>query len=237
MGALTAPPAAGVGDIAEPFAPGAERDLELAEPTPGAQEEDHGRIGYGRYGRWTPLALALLLIMVLSWIGFAGGQSDPSPAPAQSGDIIGKPAPSLALTLFDGTTLSLNEPRGSIVVVNFWASWCPPCQREAPALQAIHTAAEAAGAPVRIVGVGLKDDTDAAARAFVAELGLTYPLGRDTGGGERSRGPIELAFGISPYYPTTVFVDPSGTVVTVHVGEMTGAQIDATIRAIRAGGV
>ena len=55
-------------------------------------------------------------------------------------------------------------------------------------------------------------------RAFVAELGLTYPLGRDTGGGERSRGPIELAFGISPYYPTTVFIDPSGTVVTVHIG-------------------
>jgi thiol-disulfide isomerase/thioredoxin len=129
----------------------------------------------------------------------------------------------VTLTRFDGTPLRLADLRGSVVVVNFWASWCDPCRREAPAFQSASDAV--------IVGVGLKNDQDDDARAFVAELGLTYPIGRDTGGDNPSRGPIELAFGIDPFYPTTIFIRPDGVIDAVHVGELDADAIRAGIEA------
>jgi cytochrome c biogenesis protein CcmG/thiol:disulfide interchange protein DsbE len=87
-------------------------------------------------------------------------------------------APDFAITTFDGQELSLENLRGQIVVLNFWASWCDPCREEAPDLQRIHERYQDQG--VVVVGVTYTD-TDAKSLAFMEAYGLTYPNGPDRG--------------------------------------------------------
>jgi peroxiredoxin len=206
------------------------------EPAPDATAEstpsEHGRIGYGRYARYTPLGLAALLVVVLLAIGIA--QRKPSDGNDQIGRLVGQPAPDVTLTLLDGSSLRLADLRGSVVALNFWASWCAPCKSELPRFQTISATAAQTGEPVRIVGVGLKNDYEENARDLVADLGLTFPIGRDTGGDDARRGPIELAFGVSTY-PATVFIRPDGTVDAIHLGELNEDQLREYIERSAAG--
>jgi peroxiredoxin len=200
----------------------------------GAEEEDHweGRIGYGRFGRWTPLALAALLVVSLLAIGIAGQrQSEPkttgSSAPTGSGAQIGAPAPDFALPLLDGRTLGLHDLHGKTVVLNFWASWCKPCKEELPALQRL---AATAGDDIAVVGVGLRNDKDADARAFITQAGVTFPIGRDSGAPAAGpRGPIETAYGVIAA-PTTIVIAPDGTIATIALGPQTEEQLRDLIR-------
>ena len=206
-------------------------------PVPSPEEtsaEDYGRIGYGRYGRWTPLGLALLLIVTLLAIGIASQRKNDAASPGTTllggspaaGMKPGAPAPDFAMTLFDGQPLRLSELRGKIVVLNFWASWCDPCKQEMPAMQQV---AASAGSDVAFVGIGLKNDKDGDARAFAKKYGVTYAIGRDSGaGGDAVFGPIEAAYGIIGA-PTTVVIHPNGTIATVALGPQTEAQLRALI--------
>jgi thiol-disulfide isomerase/thioredoxin len=179
---------------------------------------EHGRIGYGKYARYTPLGLAALIAIALLAIGLA--QRKPSEGNDQIGRLVGQPAPEVTLTLLDGSVVHLADLRGSVVALNFWASWCAPCKSELPRFQAIAQSGE----PVKIVGVGLKNDYEGNARDLVTDLGLTFPIGRDTAGDDPMRGAIERAFGVANY-PATVFIRPDGTVAAVHIGELSENQI------------
>jgi peroxiredoxin len=195
--------------------------------TPGAanqedEEQEEGRIGYGRYARFTPLALALLLVAGLAAAGIArsgddGGTAD-GPRPS---DLPGQPAPDVTLRLLDGGELRLADLRGAVVVLNFWATWCDPCQEEMPTLQRLATAGVVDGIPVEVVGVGSKvRDTDETARAFLRALGITYPVARDAGGDAAHRGTIGQAFGQQDFLPMTVVIRPDGIVAGVHYGPL-----------------
>ncbi|MEA2581985.1 MAG: cytochrome c biosis protein CcmG, thiol:disulfide interchange protein DsbE [Thermomicrobiales bacterium] len=198
-------------------------DLEESTPeTADAPLHEHGRIGYGRYARYTPLGLAALMVIVLLAIGVA--QRRPSGGNDQVGRLVGQPAPDVTLELLGGDTLRLTDLRGSVVAVNFWAAWCAPCKSELPRFQAIADEATRNGESVKVVGVGIKNDYVENARTLVADLGLTFPTGRDTAGDDPMRGQIEKAFGISNY-PTTVFIRPDGTIAAVHIGELDEGQI------------
>ena len=89
---------------------------------------------------------------------------------------VGSPAPDFTLSLFDDGELSLADRRGLVIVVNFWASWCPPCRDEAPALERVWRAYEDKG--VVFVGVNVNDVTSEA-MAFIEEFNITYPNGPD----------------------------------------------------------
>lgn len=199
----------------------------LADDTPDG-DEDLGRIGYGVYGKWTPIALAAILVLVLLAIGIyrSGWRSQPS-GPAR---LVGQAAPDFNLQLLNGQTLRLSDLRGDIVVVNFWASWCDPCRLEAPVLEAASKSSDTQGKTVIIVGVGLKNDTTHDAQTFVKQLGLTYDIGRDTGGKDPVHGPIELAYRVDPSrYPETFFIRPDGSVAAVHLGQIDAKQLQAGI--------
>jgi peroxiredoxin len=208
-----------------------DRDSGAEPATSLAQDpsENQGRIGYGRLtGKYTPLALAIILIVTLVAIGIYQQRDDPVPA----NDIkVGSPAPDFTQTDFNGNTFSLAEQTGKVVLVNFWSSDCAPCVRESPMLQA-----KAASDPdgLTIIGVDRKVDSDYPARRFAEEYGITYPLVADEGPGSTdTRGPIELAYGIAQYYPTTIFISPNGTIVSFKIGELSEKELNERIEEAR----
>jgi DsbE subfamily thiol:disulfide oxidoreductase len=134
----------------------------------------------------------------------------------------GQPAPNFTLSLLDGSTLSLADLQEQVVVVNFWASWCPPCEREAPELQAVWN--EYQGQGVAFVGI-VYQDQEAAVRQFIARFGLTYPVGMDVG--DR----IATAYGITGV-PETFIVGPEGRVAYVHIGPVTAETLAGELDAL-----
>lgn len=101
----------------------------------------------------------------------------------------------------------LSDWRGRHVILNIWASWCPPCVAEMPALERLH---RRAGERVAVVSVSV-DESRGAARPLVEQLGLTFPVLLDQGG-ER------LASWGTVKYPETWIIDPDGVVVERIIG-------------------
>ena len=201
--------------------PATKLDPEAPALTDDPDEEamDHGRVGYGRLGRFSPLVLGVLLLLVVAgtwWV-----QRDAPPAAAPLRQMTGEPAPDVTLTLLNGSSLQLADLRGDVVVLNFWASWCAPCREEMPELQTYWEEAQRDGEKTTIVGVGVRTDVDQDARDFVEAGGFSYPIGRDTNINQPGIGPIEAAFGVPSAYPSTVLIAPDGTVSGFHLGPLT----------------
>ncbi len=196
------------------------------EPDLPVDEDDAGRVGYGRVARFTPLALGLLIATALVFIVLDRRSGDDGAVHRT----VGKPAPDVATTTWDGAPFRLADQRGRVVVLNFWAEWCAPCKREMPAFQEIAAAADPS---VVIVGVDIKSDQEERARDLVAELGITYPILSDAGGDDPSQGPVERAFGSLDSYPMTIFLRPDGTVDAVRIGEMDRTEIVRRIEEAR----
>jgi len=158
-------------------------------------------------------AVALAALLALLAVGVRGSLNAGSLA-AEIGDGARPAAPALDLpTLDGGERLRLDSLRGRPVVVNFWASWCPPCQDEAPLLQQIAEEERAAG--VEFVGVSFEDGSDDA-RAFARRYGLTYRLVRD------GVGRVSKAWGVAAP-PETFVLDGRGRAVAHFFGP-----VDAT---------
>jgi len=135
------------------------------------------------------------------------------------GPLSGGAAPDFTLTLFDGGQLSLSELRGQVVVINFWASWCPPCRDEALVLERAWRSYRDRG--VVFVGVDYMD-TEPAAQAYIEEFGVTYPNGPDLG----TR--IAQAYRIKGV-PETFFITPQGEVAEVFIGPLSEARLTAIL--------
>lgn len=192
-------------------------------PDDPADRQDHGRVGYGRMGKWSPLILGLLLVLALLGLWLVQ-RNEPPPAPSPA-DATGSPAPDVSLTLLNGDTVALSDLVGDVVVLNFWASWCGPCRQEMPELQAYWDEAQASGEATTILGVGVRTDTDSQARQVVEQAGYTYPIGRDTQTDQPGLGPIETAFGIPQAYPATIIIRPDGVVDHYQLGPVNRAML------------
>ncbi len=192
-----------------------------------AADDDRGRIGYGRYARYTPIGLAIVIVATL--LAIAIFQRDSGGSGTGIGQLIGQQAPGFNLATFDGKTVQLSDYRGSVLVLNFWAEWCEPCKQEMPTFDAIAKSAAASGRKLNIVGVNIKNDTLENARTFAKSLGITYTLGHDVSPGSTIRGLIESSYGMGGQYPATVIIRPNGVVDSVHFGPMTAAEISASI--------
>ena len=115
----------------------------------------------------------------------------------------GKPAaPPIDLLLIDGTPLSLQQLRGKVVLVNFWATWCEPCITEMPSLQRLREQLAADGFEVLAVNY---QEGPARISSFVQKLNLTLPIVRDTDGS------IARSWG-ARVFPASYLVDRNGNI-------------------------
>jgi peroxiredoxin len=120
----------------------------------------------------------------------------------------------------DGETHRLSDYRGRWVVVNYWATWCPPCLEELPELEVFHNAYSADKAVV--LGVNMEDIDLTSLRRFVEEQFLSFPI---LVAGARPR---ELV-GQVPGLPTTFLIDPQGNLVARQVGPVTAKALERYI--------
>ena len=146
--------------------------------------------------------------------GFAASRwlFGPATEPAKRGDSaeVGDAAPDVVLEDLDGRRRSLGEWRGRTVLVNFWATWCAPCVREMPLLDAKAREEPA----IAIVGIAL-DERDSV-RRFADELAIGYTLLLDTPGPSDSSVALGNTRGVLPY---SVLLGPDGTILAQEIGD------------------
>ncbi len=159
-------------------------------------------------------ALAAVLLLAAVALAMWGAGND-SLRRSGGRPLVGQPAPDFTLALLDGPRLTLSALRGKVVVVNFWASWCPPCADELPDLQRVWSTYGGRG--VTLVGVAFSDE-EAAVRDFIERFSITYPVGLD------GDGRIAGRYGITGV-PETFVVDANGNVAAVHIGPVTAEQL------------
>jgi len=156
---------------------------------------------------------ALLVLLVVLALGLLNTQQGPV------GE--GQHVPNFTLTTFDSQQYSLEDLKGKVVVVNFWASWCKPCEQEAADLQAAWQFYEPRG-DVVFLGVDYVD-TEPQALAYLEKFQITYPNGPDL----RTR--ISQAFRIRGV-PETYFIDREGKLAFKQIGPFSSlAQIKSVI--------
>lgn len=138
-----------------------------------------------------------------------------------------RPAPVLSGRTLAGRTLSTSAYRGKVLVLNFWASWCPPCRAESPVLENAATAFASRG--VAMLGVDFRDSTDNA-RAFDAANGVTYPSLVDFAGQDM------VPFGRYGFVtiPDTVVLDRAGRVAARFIGPVDGAALSGVLTRLAA---
>lgn len=172
--------------------------------------------------RWNTLALALGILGLCGAAWAMWGLPHGATRAEAGRPPVGQAAPDFRLMLLDGSTLALEDLRGKVTVVNFWASWCPPCQEELPALQAVWEATREEA--VALVGIAYRDE-ESGVRAAVEEYGIPYPVGLDAG--ERIAG----QYGITGV-PETFVINAEGNVAVWHIGPVTEDVLLAEIRAL-----
>ncbi len=158
---------------------------------------------------WTQILIWVLLLGLLILVGF--GLVRARQGTIQPGDKV----PDFDLTLYSGyeyngqSAVKISDLRGKVVFINFWASWCKPCEQEAPALEQAWEYYQPGG---NVVFLGIDYvDTEIPARAFLKEFNNTYPNGPDTGT------TISQMFRIKGV-PETFIIDTNGILSYVKIG-------------------
>ena len=156
--------------------------------------------------------LLTLAVFAVAWL----------PSAASAAASMGKPAPSFTAPLASGGKLALSSLHGKPVYLNFFATWCAPCNAEAPDINALQKKYSRRGFVT--IGVDEREDTDKA-KSFVHKFGLVYKAITDDNGDV-----------LSPYgaigLPVHVFIDRRGNVKLIRNGEMSKAEIESAIKSI-----
>ena len=150
---------------------------------------------------------ALVVLLVILALGLQRSQQGPVQ--------VGKQAPIFSLTSFQGETVNLESLKGKVVVVNFWASWCKPCEQEAADLETAWQTYKSGG---KVVFLGVDYvDTEPEAKKYLEKFSISYPNGPDL------RTSISQAYRIKGV-PETYFVDREGKLAYVQIGPFNSAE-------------
>ncbi len=121
----------------------------------------------------------------------------------------GKAAPAFELKDLEGKTVKLSDFKGKVVLLNFWATWCPPCREEIPDLVALQNEYKDKG--LVVLGVSLDQNGPAQVKSFVSRMKINYPV---VIGDEK----MAMSYGSIQAIPTTFYIDRAGKIAGMHEG-------------------
>ncbi|MFN8442055.1 MAG: TlpA disulfide reductase family protein [Caldilineaceae bacterium] len=169
------------------------------------------------------ISLAAILFVgalgTLVWLAINTGQNQDGGAAANLAQQ-GEPAPDFALPSISGDSVHLSDYAGQVVVINLWATWCPPCKAEMPMINAYYEAHRDAG--LAVLAVNSEEDATTV-RQFIQAHGYGFPV------------LLDLQSDVSALYqvrglPTTVVIDRQGRVQYIQTGEITAKQLEAAVK-------
>ena len=166
----------------------------------------------GKKNKAILLAVIFLVILFLSYLSFQEYKTNNQTA---IGSKLGLYAPNFESEYLNGTKVSLYELRGKSVILNFWATWCPPCVREMPRLDEFYQKHKN---EIILIGVNLGEKNKTIER-FLQRVNVTFPIVKD------KNKSIEKSYNIL-IRPSTFFIDKNGVIVDKRLGEISKEELD-----------
>ena len=144
--------------------------------------------------------ILLTIVVCITLLGVSCAQSCPD---------LGQSAPDFTLQDINGKNVSLSDFRGKTVVLNFWATWCIPCQSETPFFEAVHN--ERAGEDLVILAIDIKENP-ATVKSFANAEGMSFPILLDT------EAKVAQKYCLPSAIPITIFINSEGIIKARKVG-------------------
>ncbi|MCP4256903.1 MAG: TlpA family protein disulfide reductase [Planctomycetes bacterium] len=135
----------------------------------------------------------------------------------------GKPAPAFALQDLNGKSVSLADFRGKVVILNFWATWCPPCIREIPDFIELYDQYKDKG--FEMMGISLDQAGISVVKSFAQKVKINYPV-------MMTDGRVDKTYGGITSIPTTFLIDTTGNIIKKYIGFNEKAVFEADIKAL-----
>lgn len=166
-----------------------------------------------------PALLVFVGVGLLLWWRWPAGAGQINAAPVAAPEV-GAPAVDFSLPALTGETVRLGDLAGQVVIVNLWATWCPPCKAEMPAIDAYYEAHRGEGLTVLAVN---SQDAPTTVQAFINAQGFHFPVLLD------QHNVVSDLYQVQGL-PTTFVIDRDGVIQHIQIGAISAQQLDAVVR-------
>ncbi len=151
----------------------------------------------------------LLTVLLLSVSGCDRPSADSPELSSAGGSLVGNPAPDIATVDMQGNKVTLSQYRGKVVILNFWATWCPPCREEMPSMEALHKALSDKG--LVMLAVNVEENGKDAVGEFLKKTPYSFPILLDEDAA------IQNTYKVFRF-PESFIIDKNGVVVEKIIG-------------------